>query len=89
MKGMTTSDDVAALEQWAAQLRQLRREWRQKLGNPSERLLLRASIREQARYLACARAVKIRNLGAEAERKGQSQESRDGDLSRGKREKAG
>lgn len=63
MIAVTTSDATTGLDQWAAELRNSRREWRQNLGNPSDRLLLRASIREQARYLRFGRAAQRRESG--------------------------
>jgi hypothetical protein len=60
---VTTPDAAAGLDAWAAELRNSRREWRENVGNSSDRLLLRASIREQARYLRFARAAQRRASG--------------------------
>lgn len=61
MAGDTSFDEFAALDEWAAELRKLRREWRQKPANSDERLLLRAAIRMQTLYLRLARTAAVRH----------------------------
>lgn len=63
MAAVTTCDTTTGLDEWAAELRNARREWRQNLGLASDRLLLRASIREQARYVRFGRAAQRRKSG--------------------------